>query len=189
MRAEDWWVRRSTEGTDLITQSGLVMRRCQSFAPLCASAFEHKLPTFGAHSYTKAVCLGTSAIVRLKGPLHVTMLLENVSAENSKTIETALVCQGRDRSGMFALTSRFGGSYCGSRRPWRSSRLSSSFIALKCSVIVSNNLSEVARRIFDSSTILSNMSDCSETLLDNNIMSVSLLPITTASSLLPDLAP
>jgi len=96
MSAEDWWVRRSTESTDLFTQSGLVMCRCQSFAPFCATAFEHKLPTFGAHSHTEAVCLGTSAIVRLKGPLHVTMLLENVSAENSKTIETALVCQGRE---------------------------------------------------------------------------------------------
>ena len=96
MRAEDWWVRRSTESTDLITQSGLVMCRCQSFATLCATAFEHKLPTFGAHSHTEAVCLGTSAIVRLKGPLHVTMLLENVSAENSKTIEATLVCQGSE---------------------------------------------------------------------------------------------
>ena len=76
MRVEDWWVKRSIDSTDLITQSGLVMCRRQSFATLCATAFEHKLPTFGAHSHTEAVCLGTSAIVRLKGPLHVTMLLE-----------------------------------------------------------------------------------------------------------------
>ena len=79
MRAEDWWAKRSAESTDLITQSGLVMCRCQSFATLCAAAFEHKLAAFGAHPYTKSMGFGAPAIVRLKGPLHVTMLLTNFS--------------------------------------------------------------------------------------------------------------
>jgi hypothetical protein len=165
MRAEDWWVRRSTDGTNLIAQSGLVMCRCQSFAPLCATAFEHKLPTFGAHSHTEAVCFGTSAIVRLKGPLHVTMLLENVSAENSKTIEATLVCQGSERSDVDCISERW--------VQWvflpleaRSSRSlhrpSSNLMALNCARNVSNSLSEVARSIFDSSTILAKVLDCSK---------------------------
>src|SRR5262245_7057062 len=73
------------------------MCRGHAFAPLCATAFKHKLPTFGAHSHSKAMRFGAPAIVRLKGPLHVTMLLKNVSAEKSKTIEATLLCQGSVR--------------------------------------------------------------------------------------------
>jgi hypothetical protein len=76
MRTESWFVIRSTASSNLISQSWLIMCRCQSFASFRATAFEHELPAFGAHPYTKTVCFGATAIVRLKGPLHVSMLLE-----------------------------------------------------------------------------------------------------------------
>jgi len=41
------------------------------------------------------MCFGATSIIRLKGPLHVSMLLESVGAENSKIIETTGRCQAR----------------------------------------------------------------------------------------------
>jgi hypothetical protein len=69
------------------------MCRCKSFASLRATAFEHELPAFGAHPHTKTMCFGAATIIRLKGPLHALLLLENVFAENSKIIETTGQCQ------------------------------------------------------------------------------------------------
>jgi hypothetical protein len=63
------------------------MRRGKSLAPLCAAAFNHKLPALRAHAHAEAVRLGAAAVVRLKSSLRHTIHLSiNVSAEKIKAI-------------------------------------------------------------------------------------------------------
>lgn len=53
----------------------LVVRGCEPLAALGAATLEHELAAFCAHPNAKAVSLGPAAVVRLKSPLHVSMLL------------------------------------------------------------------------------------------------------------------
>jgi hypothetical protein len=50
----------------------LVMMRSQPLAAFSAAAFQNQAPSFGTHPGAEAVRFGATAVIRLKGTLHLT---------------------------------------------------------------------------------------------------------------------
>ncbi len=82
------------------------MARRQTLASLGATALEDKSPGLGAHSLAKAVGLGTTAIVGLKGSFHNFTLLDRYTVLKTKRLNNpTIACQGE---GKFMFTVKGG---------------------------------------------------------------------------------